>query len=257
MIFSKPTENLTGITLEGDLNDFYEIVEAIYRMTGIEESYKDPYWGVENRLLGLCYDIRHAYMGDREIRIIENGVDDELMRCHSTILPKKAVHYCANCLFPEAVFVAFSIYELCIRSRIYYGNKGKRTEEIDLPPLKYSDYLKDKALLELLAATILDSLAEVIGADEFEKLLQIKNRQYESIFMGYATQYVDKCNIEYLKTPIEKRKDKIRNISKRLLQKPDAYKNMKYDLENAARSYGCSYHEIHDSRLNYPEEIEW
>ena len=122
---------------------------------------------------------------------------------------------------------------------------------------KYSDYLKDKALLELLAATILDSLAGVIGADEFEKLIQIKNRQYGYIFQDYATQYVDKCNIEYSKTPVEKRKDKIRNISKRLLQKPEAYKNMKCDLENAARSYGCSYHEVHDSRLSYSEEIEW
>ena len=40
MISAKPTENLAGITIEGDHDDFYEIMESIYRMTGLEESYQ-------------------------------------------------------------------------------------------------------------------------------------------------------------------------------------------------------------------------
>lgn len=67
MISAVPTENLTGVTIEGDFDDFYEIVESIYRMTGFEEDYDDRYWGVKNRLLGICYDMRHACMGDRDI----------------------------------------------------------------------------------------------------------------------------------------------------------------------------------------------
>ena len=59
MISAKPTENLAGITIDGDHDDFYEIIESIYRMTGLEESYDDYYWSVKNRLLGVCYDIRH------------------------------------------------------------------------------------------------------------------------------------------------------------------------------------------------------
>lgn len=58
-------------------------------------------------------------------------------------------------------------------------------------------------------------------------------------------QYVDKCNIEYLKTAQEKRKDKFRNIIKRFMQQPDAYKNMKRELENSAKPYGRSFHEPH------------
>ena len=75
--------------------------------------------------------------------------------------------------------------------------------------------------------------------------------------MGYAAQYVDKCNIDYLKTPTEKRKDKLRNIARRLVKKPDAYFNMRRTLEAAAVEYGCSIHELHDPDLTYPDEIEW
>ncbi len=60
MIIIKPTENLTGITIQGDYNDFYELVESIYRLTAADEDTTNPYYGVKNRLLGMCYDIRHA-----------------------------------------------------------------------------------------------------------------------------------------------------------------------------------------------------
>ena len=38
MISAKATENLAGITLEGDYDDLHEIVKSIYRMTGLEEA---------------------------------------------------------------------------------------------------------------------------------------------------------------------------------------------------------------------------
>ena len=78
MISAMPTKNLTGITLEGDFEDFYEIVESIYRMTDPDIVYEDNYWSIQNRLLGLCYDIRHAYIGDRDVKLVGNGVNDEM-----------------------------------------------------------------------------------------------------------------------------------------------------------------------------------
>ena len=102
MISAKPTENLAGITIEGDHDDFYEIMESIYRMTGLEESYDDYYWSVKNRLLGICYDIRHAFMGDRDVKLVDNGVHDEMMKWHSMILPRQEVHFSVNIMFPES-----------------------------------------------------------------------------------------------------------------------------------------------------------
>ena len=108
-----------------------------------------------------------------------------------------------------------------------------------------------------MSAVILGALAEVIGDDELENLFKLRGRQYGDIFMDYAAQYVDKCNMEYLKTAPDKRKDKLKNIAKRFIQQPDAYKNLKRDLEYSARQYHCSFHELHDPNLKYPEEIEW
>lgn len=259
MISAKPTENLAGITIEGDYEDFYEIVESIYRMTGFEESYDDCCWSIKNRLLGICYDIRHAFMGDRDIKLVDNGVHDEMMKWHSMILPKQEVHFSVNVMFPEAVFVALSAPELYVWQSQYYRKKSKRQEEnATFPPThKYSNYIRDKAVIDTLSAVILGAFAEVIGDDELEKLFKVRGHKYEDIFLNYATQYVDKCNIEYLKTAPEKRKDKLRNIAKRFVQQPDAYKKMKRDLEYSAKQYGCSLHELHDPKLEYPKEIEW
>ena len=33
MITARPTEHLTGIIIEGEYEDFYELVDGIYRMT--------------------------------------------------------------------------------------------------------------------------------------------------------------------------------------------------------------------------------
>lgn len=42
-------------------------------MIGLEEDYRDRIWSVKNWFPGLCHDIRHAYMGDREIQLVENS----------------------------------------------------------------------------------------------------------------------------------------------------------------------------------------
>ena len=54
---TKPTEHLSGITIKGDYKDFYELVESIYRITGLDDDQTEIYYGVKNRLLGICYDI--------------------------------------------------------------------------------------------------------------------------------------------------------------------------------------------------------
>ena len=87
--------------------------------------------------------------------------------------------------------------------------------------------------------------------------MRSKERLYGKQYQYYATQYVDKCNIEYLKADPEKRKGKLRNIAKRLVKKPDAYNRMLSDLKYVAAEYGCSIHELRDPKLEYPEEIEW
>ena len=228
MIIATPTENLAGITIEGEFQDFYELVDSIYRITsnedGMMQDYGDEYWAVKNRLLGLCYDIRHAYMGDRDVKLVDNEFDEELKKAHALIVPDKNLHYSVNVLFPEALFVALSAPELYLPAYKYYGAKAikkqKEGGEFSHFAYPYFYYIKDKANIDQLCAAVLEAFAEVVGDEEMEKL---------------------------------------KNIAKRLLTKPSGYMSMKKDLEYGAALYGCTIHELHDPKLEdqYPEEILW
>ncbi len=154
--------------------------------------------------------------------------------------------------------MALSVPELFLWSRRNYGQKAKKPENtIAFPPLKYADYIRDTVVIDTLLAAILGALAGALGDDEFEELCRIKENQYSDFFLDNATQYVDKCNLEYLKTIPEKRKDKLRNIAKRFIKQPVSYKKLKSEFEYSAKQHNCSMHELYDPKMEYPEEILW
>ena len=255
MLRTKPTANLTGVTIQGDYNDFSTLVDSIHRIIGFDETSNDFHFGVKRRLLGICYDIRHAYMGDREVILEDNGMSEEKMRWHDITTPKENVYYSVNVLFPEAIFVAAAVPQIYVFSSRYYGTRALR-DESKMPVLPYADYIRDKANLEVLCAGIWEALGKVVGDEELEKIIQLLQRTDEGYF-DYATHYVDKCNLELLKTAVEKRKDKLRNIAKRIIKKPTAYYHIESDLKYWAKKYKTSIYELEDPNIVYPEEFDW
>lgn len=257
MISVRPTKNLTGITIRGDYFDFYELVDSIYRVSEINDDTTDIYFGVKNRLLGLCYEIRHAYMGGRDIILEENGMSKEIMKWHNMITPMQNVYYSVNILFPEAIFIAASVSKIFIFSSLYYGPRAKiRVQDKCLPSFLYSDYIRDKANLKVLFAGIWQALGEVIGDEELEKIIRLIERTDEC-YMNYATHYIDKCNIELIKTDFKKRKDKLRNIAKRVVRRSNQYNKMEDDLKYWAKEYNTTIYDLSFPDFEYPEDIEW
>lgn len=255
MLQIEPTKHLLGITVQGDFNDFREIVDSIYNVVGLDYDARDMYYGVKNRLLGVCYEIRHAYQGDRGIFLIDNFMNDETMKWHGLITPKKNVYYSAEILFPEAIFIAASVPKIYFTAEKYYGSRAKKTENF-IRPIPFSDMMRDVANLDVLCSRIWMALGKVIGETELEKIIRSCRSEHES-YREYATHYIDKCNIELCKTAEEKRKEKIKNIAKRIVKKPDAYYSMEADLKYWAKHYKTSIYEIQDPDLKYPEDIEW
>lgn len=255
MLQTKPTEHLTGVTIQGDFNDFYDLVESIYRMTGLEDDPTRAYYGVSSRLLGVCYDIRHAFMGDRDIVLKDNGMNEEIMKWHEKIVPTQNVYYSVNILFPEAIFLADNVPKMYIYSSKNYGVKRLRTKR-GLPTIYYGNYVRDKANLDVLCAGIWQALGMAIGEEELEKLLRLEKNSYESC-IDYVTQYIDKRNVELLKTDVSKRKDKLKNIARRIIKKPQAYFNMEKRFKYWAEEYKVSMYELKDPGIEYPEDFEW
>ncbi|WP_407081839.1 DUF6904 family protein, partial [Psychrobacillus antarcticus] len=62
MISMQNTPNRLGVTTTGDFQDFEELYEALHTIVGEEMEYIH-YDAVRIRVLGVCYDIRHALMG--------------------------------------------------------------------------------------------------------------------------------------------------------------------------------------------------
>lgn len=142
MLYCVPTANLTGITIRGDFKDFYELVNSIHWMTRGCDDPTDVYYGVNERLLGVSYDIRHAYMGNRENVWEDNGMSQDIMEWHNIKTPVRTVYFSVNVLFPEAIFVAASAPRMSLFALRHYGKATERTESGDrLPQLLFSDYL--------------------------------------------------------------------------------------------------------------------
>ena len=105
-------------------------------------------------------------------------------------------------------------------------------------------------------AGIWQALGSVIGDEELEKILSLKENSNE-MYVYYVTHYLDKCNMELLRTDFDKRKDKLKNITKRLIKKPKTYLKIEYKLKNYARAHNLSIYHLSYPEQEYPEEIIW
>lgn len=77
MIAIESTANHAGVTIKGDFFDLYALYDALHEVVG--DDYEYPYfYDVRLRVLALCYDLRHAFMGDREVAFVDNGLDEEI-----------------------------------------------------------------------------------------------------------------------------------------------------------------------------------
>lgn len=92
MITIENTENLVRVCISGDYNDLDKLVDASYTITIDEYSEKNKsHVEISTRVLGLCYDVRHALQGDREVELVDNGMGEDKMKYHSI--------YCDNPIF--------------------------------------------------------------------------------------------------------------------------------------------------------------
>ena len=259
MITIKPTEHLVGINVQGDYYDFEGFVDAVHRLTGIwpEEDYSDPYYASCNRLLGICYDIRHAYQGNRDILVRDNGLNREVMKWHKLIMSEQTVYYSVNILFPEALFVASTSEKLLAYAKRYYGKTGKKLKEKENWPIyhEYNQYVRDCATIRNFVGQVWGALGDVIGEVGLENILNAQC-SYES-YTHYAAQYIDEMDIALIKTKPEKRAGKLKTMAKRIINPDYTYYQVHREVAACAAEYGCSIHEVHDPKLEFPDEIEW
>jgi hypothetical protein len=254
MISIKNTPNLTGVIISGDFDDLYNLVEAFYAITVNEYSENhQEYLKVSIRVLGLCYDIRHAFMGDREVELVENHMTEDKMKWHSLIAPKSNVYYKCNCLYPEMFFVMLALNEL-VKLRIRDLAKTSYKEAMDKKVVWDSTI----AIIRLFQAEFAKCVKATLTEGSFARWLNVMNNDYIGI-ETIAGQFIDLLNIKYLRMTKEKRLKNLSSIAKRIAEfrYDNDHKEIKEAVAEGAREHGCEPEDLSLEGIEYPEGIEW
>jgi hypothetical protein len=256
MITVKNTPNMAGVEIRGDFYDFEKLVDAFYTITANEfEDKHKGYIHISTRVLGLCYDLRHAMQGDRGVELVENGMDEEKMRFHSVIAPRNNVYYQCKYLYPEMFFVMLALNEL-VKLRMRELVKSKYEYNIAFN----KDVIWDDkiATIRSFQAEFAKCVREALTENSFSRWIKVMNNDY--IFIKeIAGQYVDLLNIKYLKMNKEKRLKNLTVIAKRIadFQADPDYREIKEVVAEAVKEHGCSESDIRLEGIEYPEEILW
>ena len=249
MLKVETTPNNAGVTISGDFFDFDQLYEALHEIVGDEDEYP-AHGGARLRILGICYDLRHAKMGHRDFAFVFNGLTDEVRQWHGIVAPDRNVYLSIQVLWPELLFCTMALNDFAeLRARKLAGSRHGAFEDRNV--------IWDSTLaqIRLLQAEVWQCIQKTVPSTV---LGRIKNLMFSGQFsaVGYATQYLDLLNIRFLKLDRERRAQKISIVVKRLVEKDDEYWDYWHAVRRAAKAHGCSPEDL-GIGLDYPEEIDW
>ncbi|EIW20392.1 MULTISPECIES: DUF6904 family protein [Pelosinus] len=239
MIFVKHTPNHAGVAIYGDCLDFEELYGALHDVVGKENQYV-AYQGVRIRVLGFCYELRHALMGNREFEFVENGMDENRMKELAMITPKKNIYIGTHILWPEILFVI-----MCLSDFILLRQKKN----------KYPEWDANTAAVHKFQAAVVECLKQVVTEASYKRILNMITHDY-TWFYGYTIQYIDILNGKFLAMNKEKRLKSVAIIAKRIAEPDDEYREVREEVLEEALKYNCPADEIQYD-WDYPENIQW
>jgi hypothetical protein len=239
MIHVTNTPNHVGVTVHGDCLDFNELYDALHDIIGEEDQYT-AYEAVRIRLLGVCYDIRHAIMGDREIEFVDNGMNEDKMKVLAMITPKKNIYMGIHVLWPEILFVVMSLNDFVL----LHGKRHKSPQ-----------WNKTIATVQKFQAAVVECIKQMVTDVSYKRMMNMMVQEYTR-FDEYTTQYIDILNDRFLTMDKEKRLKNIPTMAKRIAEQGSEYLQVKNEILQEALKYNCSLDEI-KYELEYPENIEW
>lgn len=249
MLKISATTNLAGVTISGDNGDFETLYDSLHEIVG-EEGDHLAHNASRLRVLGVCYDLRHALMGDRGLLFVKNGMDTEKMKHMGTITHDTNVYLSINVLWPEMLFVLMALNNFC-RFRAYKLTKKRYDMMLD----KSVIWDHDIAQVRLLQAEAAKCLQETVARKTYSRMINMMVKDYTWL-ENYITQYVDVLNVRFLEMDKAKRLKNFSIMAKRLTEKGDEYQSIESIILEAAREYNRSPDDIR-LKLEYPEQIDW
>ena len=208
MIYVEKSKNTNGVFLKGDFFDLDRLYFAIFKFTG--------YHGMDDRcvfpgcaaicesLLGLCYEMRHAWQGDRGLEQIYNGIhnewfddyreiddgiddneldfdDDEsypvgsLLRFSRAEFPEVNeynTYFSIHLSFPEVVYYALILSDLLDKKELFFQARETFVEQPEPQQELNKEYYYFEAEIDIARITIfvkqtLHTLYRFVGEDKY------------------------------------------------------------------------------------------
>ena len=249
MIYVTNTPNYAGVAVCGDNRDMEAFYESLHTVTGEEGEYP-AYELPRLRVLGFCYDIRHALMGDREVIFEDNGLDQDMMKRMSVVANDKNVYLKVHALWPEILFVTMVLNDFIM---LYARKQAKIKYDVMLDRKNVWD--PSIAQVRVFQAALASCIKETVTPHSFTRVMNLMNRDY-TWFNGYVTHYLDILNCRFVSMDREKRLKGIPTMAKRIVEQGEEYQREKQEVLAAAEYYNTSVDNI-KPYLDYPEEIDW
>ncbi|NPV27266.1 MAG: hypothetical protein HPY81_07460 [Firmicutes bacterium] len=251
MIFAKNTLNSAGVAIYGDYMDFKNLYEALHTVLGNEDEFIECD-AARIRVLGVCYDLRHALMGDREIEFIDNGIDEEKKKRMLVLAPDKNVYLKIYVLWPEMLFVTIALNEFL---ELYARKLSKTRYGSDIFTAKKVIWDHSITQVRMLQAAVAECLKQTVSDNIYARILNILNGRFVYVDR-YITQYLDILNERFIKMNKEKRLKNLSTIAKRIAERGQEYRDLEHQLREEAQKYNCSVDDLR-LELDFPEDIEW
>jgi len=255
------TVNLTGVTISGTHDDLYEVYEAIERVLGPEESMDLT----SLRILGVCYDLRHCFMGDREIEFVENSYHEHLQKYHETIHPNTNVHFKVNILWLEIIFAALALDDFVKRYRDdkIFNKMMKDTGVTDEQKQYYAlTRFEDVALVNLFQEKVWKAFRDACGDAAYKRLYKSAKADdfhYTIVckYNDFCTHYLDTLEMKYIHSKPEKREKLLATLVRKIIVQGEDYYQIHRDVSAYAIKNNISKDQVRLADVDYPEDIEW
>lgn len=249
MIIVRNTPNNLGVEILGDYNDFAGCYEALHKIVGEEHQY--PSYGLSRlRILGICYDMRHALMGNREYEFVENGINPEILKARGFLAPDKNLYLKINIFWPELLFMQMALNDFVLLH-------AKRNSREYFDALLDTKNICDETIAQIrqLQAAVNKCIMGTLTEITYKRMLGYIISKQNS-FSDYLTHYIDLLNIKFINMDKEKRLKNISIMAKRIAEQGKEYQKMNEEILSIAKENNCP---IEGIRINidYPEDYEW
>ena len=248
MLDIKVTENYGGIEVKGDYADFEQLYDSIFEIIGDEEDYP-TLEKFRIQILAFCYDLIHAKQGNREIELVENNMNGEIMKWHSIITSINNVYYKFKYILTQAIFVVYSL-------NIFIDNyKYKKYKSSYYTKVVYDEAVN---IVQEFQSKVIKAIVQILSEKNKKIFLKLfYDREFGTSRLVH--QYLELIDCRYLAKNKEDRLKGLVNTTKRVIRywEYQEYIDLEQELIEYAEENQCDIDNIIIDGTEYPEEIDW